>query len=160
MDARELVGDFDLASMFMAGAASAVAGTMSRDEAGDFVSGLCKQAAKRLRSRDDEDEDEDDTFWKRNKHWLIPSIVGGLAFMAGGQVMRYGRRDRGPFRNAWDALGRIFTGHRSPEFLQGYDRTYKYTPEWEAQRPNLLTPQEAPSSTPKHEDQVNRKYLA
>jgi hypothetical protein len=81
MDERELVKGFDLAPAFEAGVASVAYGRgMSEEDAEAFVGGVCKSAASgQYRFVDD----EDDTFWSRNKHWLIPTLVGGLAYWVG-----------------------------------------------------------------------------
>lgn len=81
MDERELVKGFDLAPSFVAGVESvAYDHGMTEKDAEAFVGSICKAAASgRYRIV----EDEDDTFWSRNKNWLIPTLVGGLAYWVG-----------------------------------------------------------------------------
>jgi len=109
----------DFAAMFAAGAASvALRRGMSEKDAEAFVDGLCKEAARGRYNFEDADED---TFWSRNKSWLIPAIVGSLAFYAGADGERHGRLDRGYLSNAGH---RIFDRVKTL-FGFGYDPIFK-----------------------------------
>ena len=94
----------DIAAMFVAGACSAaMSHGMNEKDASDFAIGLYKDAAvgKRRVFREEEDDDEDeDTFWGRNKGWLLPTLVGTGAFLLGANSGRAGRVDRDHFTNA------------------------------------------------------------
>ena len=99
MEPRELVKDLDLAALFAAGAASALSGTGATEkQAEDFVFGVCKEAAM------GDAYGEDDTFWKRNKGWIVPVVASALAFKIGGDAGRYGRPDRNYLSNAFSDL--------------------------------------------------------
>ena len=76
---------------------------MPEKDAEAFVGGLFKEAARGRYNFEDMDDGED-TFWSRNKGWLIPAIVGSLAFYAGADGERHGRRDRGYLSNAGNRL--------------------------------------------------------
>ena len=114
MDAKSLEG-MDLAALFAAGAASALKGReLPGPEAEAFVRGVCKQAAMgKVASYDD----EEDTFWGRNKNWLIPTIVGALAFKLGGDAGRFGRQDKSYLENL---MTNLWGGFKS---LLGYPGT-------------------------------------
>lgn len=102
-DAERFKG-IDFPALFAAGAASAaIAHGMSEKDAEAFTMALCKDAAAR-RVQWDEDEEEGDTFWSRNKKWLIPTLVGSLAFWVGADAERNGRKDRGYVSNALGQL--------------------------------------------------------
>lgn len=120
MDVKDMTIDF--ASMFAAGAATAAKEHgMSEKDAEAFVGGLCKEAARGRFNFEDMDDEGDETFWSRNKGWLIPAIVGSLAFYAGADGERHGRLDRGYLSNTgnriWDRLKTLF-GY-------GYDPIYR-----------------------------------
>lgn len=106
MDERKLVEGFDLAPSFAAGVASvAREHGMNEKDAEAFVCGICKQAARGYGYYDD----IDDTFWERNKSWLIPTIVGGLSFWAGAEGNNTSRptyrADSWALPNAFRSLG-------------------------------------------------------
>lgn len=116
MAGKELMDGSRLADMFVAGARDAfVRRGFGGKEADALVDYTCKQAASRKVPLDRYD-DEEDTWWSRNKSWLIPSLVGILAFKAGGAAEKYGRPDEGGPRNALNLLfkkintasGRVF----------------------------------------------------
>jgi len=112
--------DIDFAAMFAAGAAAAAKEHgMSEKDAEAFVGSLCKEAARGRFNFEDIDDGEE-TFWSRNKSWIIPTIVGSLAFYAGADGERHGRLDRGYLSNAgnrvWDRIKTLF-GY-------GYDPLY------------------------------------
>lgn len=80
--------------MFAAGAARAAAEAgMSEKDANAFSAFFCKAAAMGWNG-------EDDTFWSRNKGWIIPTGIGALAFWLGADAGRHGRPDRGIISNA------------------------------------------------------------
>ena len=62
-----------------------------------------------LKSARYHEEVEDSTFWSRNKNWLIPAIVGSIAFYVGADGRIHGRADRGKISNSasrlWDRIG-------------------------------------------------------
>lgn len=92
-----------LAELFAAGAYFECAESgMSEKDAADMASEVCKEAA----SGRAEYDDEEDTFWSRNKNWLIPTMVGGLAFYLGSEGGQRGRRDFSHLANAGRELGR------------------------------------------------------
>lgn len=104
----------DFAEMFAAGAASAArCHGMSEKDAEAFVGGIFKEAARGRYNFEDADDGEE-TFWSRNKGWLLPAIVGSLAFYAGADGERHGRRDRGYLSNAgnrlWDRV-KVLAGY-------------------------------------------------
>lgn len=106
MDERRLVEGFDLAPSFAAGVASvAREHGMNEKDAEAFVCGICKEAAIRRRI----DIDGEDTFWERNKSWLVPAIVGGLSFWAGAEGNNTSRptyrADSWALPNAFRSLG-------------------------------------------------------
>lgn len=81
MDERELVKGFDLAPAFVAGVESvAYSHGMPEKDAEAFVGSICKAAASGFYPFEG---DTNDTFWSRNKNWLIPTLVGGLAYWIG-----------------------------------------------------------------------------
>ena len=93
-----------IATMFSAGAYSALDGSgMGAKSADAFVAHVCKEASAR-RVRFDEYDDEDDTWWSRNKRWVIPTAVGAGAFLIGADAGRNGRPDRNYFSNAGSLL--------------------------------------------------------
>lgn len=95
----------DYAALFAAGACQYASEMgMSEKDAEAFAEGICKEAV--IGGSKLYDDDEEDTFWKRNKKWLIPTIVGTLAFYAGADGERHGRLDRGYLSNALDQVGR------------------------------------------------------
>jgi len=103
----------DLGVMFAAGAAScARMHGMSEKDAEALVDGICKEAARGRYNFEDADADNKSTFWSRNKKWIIPAIVGSLAFYAGADGERHGRLDRGYISNAghriWDRIKTLF----------------------------------------------------
>ena len=95
-------GDKLAATMFSAGAYSALDGYGMDAKAADaFVEHVCKEAvAKRVRF----DEDEEDTWWSRNKGWALPTAIGAGAFIVGADAGRNGRQDRNYFSNAGSLL--------------------------------------------------------
>lgn len=106
----------DVAALFAAGAySSGLSHGMSVKQAEDFAYGICKEAASKRRPKwvdDEEDDDEEDTFWGRNKGWIIPALVGTGAFLFGSHAGQHKRPDMGHFENAWDVIkdraGRLF----------------------------------------------------
>lgn len=102
MDAEKYEG-IDFSALFAAGVAGvAISHGMSEKDAESFTMDICKEAAgKRIRWEEDEDED---TFWNRNKKWLIPTIVGSLAYYIGADGERHGRRDRGFLANSGNRI--------------------------------------------------------
>lgn len=120
--------DIDFAAMFAAGAATAAKEHgMSEKDAEAFVGGLCKEAARGRHNFEDAD-DEGETFWSRNKSWLIPTLVGSLAFYAGADGKRHGRLDRGYLSNAgnrlWDRV-KTLVGYGSDPLLDAMTTTPK-----------------------------------
>lgn len=106
MDAKE--GRL-VARMFAEGACSAArAHGFSDEDSASIASCAVKEAASGGRGWDD----EEDTLWSRNKSWIIPALVGSLAFYAGADGERNGRRDRGYLSNAGrnivKKLGKLF----------------------------------------------------
>lgn len=96
--------DGTIATMFSAGAYSALEGRGMDAEAADaFVEHVCKEAVAR-RVRFDEDEDGYDTWWSRNKGWALPTAVGAGAFLLGADAGRNGRPDRSYLSNAGSLL--------------------------------------------------------
>lgn len=82
-----------VAEMFAAGAYSAaVENGMSEKDAEAFTMEVCKQASSR--------DDEGDTWWGRNKGWLLPTLIGTGAFLIGNDAGKNGRADRNAFQNA------------------------------------------------------------
>ena len=109
--------NMNLASAFVAGAASvAYMHGMQEKDAEAFVEGVCKEASLSTSINGD----EDDTFWSRNKHWLIPAIASSLAFYIGADGERHGRKDRSFLSNAgsrlWDRAKDILHVNRDPLF--------------------------------------------
>jgi len=96
------LGEESIATMFSAGAYSALDGSgIDAKDADAFVAHVCKEAvAKRVRF----DEDEEDTWWSRNKGWALPAILATGAFVIGGDAGRNGRHDRNYFSNAGSLL--------------------------------------------------------
>lgn len=110
-----------LAELFAAGAYSVAAERgMSGSEAEQFAAGICKRAAFSGFGRRDDDEEEE-TFWSRNKNWLIPTLVGGLAFYLGSEGGQNGRRDSSHLANAGAELW------RRVKSLFGYGRSSPVT---------------------------------
>lgn len=94
----------DVAALFAAGAySSGLSRGMTVKQAQDFAYEICKEAASKKRPKW-EDEEDDDTFWSRNKGWIIPALVGTGAFLFGSHAGQNKRPDRGHFENAWDFL--------------------------------------------------------
>lgn len=103
MDYGKIAEEMDLATVFVAGAASeAIRSGMSEKEAEAFAHELCKAASMDKLAYDD--DDEEGTFWDRNKAWIIPSLVGTAAFWAGASGERNGRKDRSYLSNAWNNI--------------------------------------------------------
>jgi len=126
MDVKAMGIDF--AAMFAAGAASAAhLHGMPEKDAEAFVGGLFKEAARGRYNFEDIDDGED-TFWSRNKGWLLPAIVGSLAFYAGADGERHGRRDRGYLSNAgnrlWDRV-KVLAGYSPDPILDAAITTPK-----------------------------------
>ena len=94
--------DVSIATMFSAGAYSALDGCgMDSKDADAFVANVCKEAvARRVRF----DEDEDGTWWSRNKGWALPTAIGAGAFLIGADAGRNGRPDRNYFSNTGSLL--------------------------------------------------------
>ena len=95
------------AGAFIKGASSVfVAHGMDPDASLRSSLALCKSAASRG------DGEEDETWFHRNKWWLIPTLIGTAAFQIGGDAGRYGRPDKNYFQNAGSAmlkrLGSVF----------------------------------------------------
>lgn len=81
-------------TMFAAGAVkAAMESGMQEKDACAFADYMCKAAASDW-------DGEDDTFWSRNKGWIIPTGIGALAFWLGADAGRHGRPDRGILSNA------------------------------------------------------------
>jgi hypothetical protein len=114
MEHAKIVEGIDLAALFAAGAASALDGmNVTEKQAEAFVTEVCKEAAS-----GGIDDRDGDTFWSRNKGWLLPAIVGALAFKIGGDAGRYGRRDRSYISNAasdlWDRVKTLTGTSKGP----------------------------------------------
>lgn len=93
--------------LFAAGAYSAAMEKgMSEKDAEAFAVEVCKQAAARKVRWDEDEEDEGDTWWSRNKHWALPTLVGTGAFLVGADAGRNGRYDRSHLSNAGSLLYR------------------------------------------------------
>lgn len=91
----------DITALFSAGAYDvAIDHGATEKAAEDFAYRMYKKAA------DGDYDPEGDTWWERNKSWLIPVLVGGSAFWAGASGERHGRPDRGYIRNAYDNIAR------------------------------------------------------
>lgn len=96
-----------LAELFAAGAYSVASERgMSKPDAERFALGVCKQAASGNARYDDDDDGDEDTWWGRNKSWLIPTMVGGLAFYLGSEGGQNGRLDSSHPRNALREVGK------------------------------------------------------
>lgn len=94
--------DGSIATMFSAGAYSALDGSgIDAKDADAFVAHVCKEAVAR---RVMFDEDEDDTWWSRNKGWALPTAIGAGAFLLGADAGRNGRPDRSYFSNTGSLL--------------------------------------------------------
>ena len=151
------VEGIDFAALFAAGVASVASRHgMSEKTAEAFVDGICKQAARGRYNF--EDVDDQDTFWSRNKSWLIPAIVGSLAFYAGADAERHGRRDRGYLSNAghriFDRIKNLFGVNYDP-----LTRSLMETPEVPEER-KILGPGDFPNVNPlKHEDVLSKKWI-
>lgn len=90
-----------IATMFSAGAYSALDGSGMDAKAADaFVAHVCKEAAVGRMDFDD----QNDTWWNRNKSWVIPAALATGAFVIGGDAGRNGRPDRNYFSNAGSLL--------------------------------------------------------
>ena len=97
------LGEESIATMFSAGAYSALDGSgIDAKDADAFVAHVCKEAVAR-RVRFDEDEEED-TWWNRNKGWALPAAIGAGAFLIGADAGRNGRPDRNYLSNAGSLL--------------------------------------------------------
>ena len=97
----------DVPALFAAGAFTAGACSgMTEKEAEELAFNVCKEAAygRRMRIVQDDEEDEDETFWDRNKWWLVPALVGTGAFLVGSNSGQVKRPDRGHFEGAWDFI--------------------------------------------------------
>ena len=96
------LGEDTIATLFSAGAYSAIEGAgIDKKAADEFVSHVCKEAiARRVRF----DEDEEDTWWQRNKGWALPAAIGAGAFLVGADAGRNGRPDRNYFSNTGSLL--------------------------------------------------------
>ena len=96
------LGEESIATMFSAGAYSALEGSgICAKDADAFVAQVWKEAAAR-RVRFDEDEEE--SWWSRNKGWALPAAIGAGAFLVGADAGRNGRPDRNYFSNAGSLL--------------------------------------------------------
>ena len=105
--------NIDIVAAFMAGVCGeAMSMGMTEKQAQDMAISLYKEAAKKrprfvVQDDDDDEDDDEDTLWNRNKHWLLPTLVGTGAFLLGSNAERYENRpDRGYFENALRFLGR------------------------------------------------------
>ena len=101
----------DIARAFAAGAASALPANTPPAYIKGFVDCMYKAAAIDpsilfARAQDNEEEDSD-SFWSRNKDWLIPALVGTGAFWLGGAAGR-GRPDRNLLQNLGHMIGSGF----------------------------------------------------
>jgi hypothetical protein len=95
------LGDETISTMFSAGVYSAFDGAgIGGKEADALVEHVCKEAAS---GRIDFD-DQNDTWWNRNKSWVIPAALATGAFVIGGDAGRNGRPDRNYFSNAGSLL--------------------------------------------------------
>jgi hypothetical protein len=89
-----------MATMFAAGAYSIVGKEcMSDREKDDAVLGICKQAASGRRR-----PGERETLWDRHKSWIIPSLIGSLAFYLGSEGGQKGNPAKSHISNAWDIV--------------------------------------------------------
>lgn len=89
-----------MATMFAAGAYSIVGKEcMSDREKDDVVLEICKQAASRRRR-----PGERETLWDRHKSWIIPSLIGSLAFYLGSEGGQKGNPAKSHISNAWDIV--------------------------------------------------------
>ena len=102
----ELIDQKSAVDLFAAGAfCEARRNGASDADAADFAVDMCKSAASG-KAKWDEDDDDEDTWWSRNKSWLIPTLVGGLAFYAGADGERNTKRkDRSYIANAFANFG-------------------------------------------------------
>ena len=105
----------DLDAMFAAGAYSAYVDMGMREKDAEAVAEeMCKIAARRVRYVDDDDEDKEDTWWNRNKWWVLPSAIGTGAFLLGANSAssESSRPDRGHWVNAgsyiWNKVKKLF----------------------------------------------------
>lgn len=97
----------DIADTFMSGAYSvAIENGMTEKDAYSFATNMCKEAARHY----SDDDNEEDTFWGRNKWWLIPTLVGTGAWWLGSDSERHGRPDRGYLSNLGDNLKKRLRG--------------------------------------------------
>ena len=87
------LGDETISTMFSAGAYSAFDGAGIGGREADAL-------AKRVRF----DEDDEDTWWSRNKGWVLPTAIGAGAFLIGADAGRNGRPDRNYFSNTGSLL--------------------------------------------------------
>ena len=130
--------DAHLAELFAAGVLSSFreAGGTEKD-AEAFLEGCIEKTARR-RHYDDEDE----TWWSRNKKWVIPALVGTGAFLIGGDAGKYGRRDRSLWTNAasqfWRRLQTLFGISDDPVLT-----SMTQAPGWNPKTHGYQTPSEA-----------------
>jgi hypothetical protein len=120
MDERELVKGFDLTPAFIAGVSSvAYSRGMPEKDTEAFVDGICKAAASGMSPFEDYG---DDTFWSRNKNWMIPTLVCALAYWIGADGNRADnpgfRADSNSIENSvrvmGKRLGRLFGLNKTP----------------------------------------------
>lgn len=118
MNEQEMLKGFDLAPSFAAGVASvAYSRGMSEKDAEAFVYGICKEAAGGRYRYDD----EDDTFWSRNKNWLIPTLAASLAYWVGADG---NRADNPGFRaDSWSITNSARVMGNRLKRLFGLERT-------------------------------------
>jgi len=105
MDIRDRFLRDNMAPMFAAGAmmAASEAG-LPADDAISVAERLCKEASigkVAYGGHGGHGGYVEETFWDRNKSWLIPALVGSAAFYLGADGERHGRADRGHLSNAW-----------------------------------------------------------
>ena len=119
MDMNELFDGSDLSRSFVAGAMSVARERgMSEKDAEAFVDGVVKKAALGRYGLDG----VEDTFWNRNKHWIIPALVGGTAFWLGSNSTNPGNPSynagkwsvTNAFRNIGGRLSTLFGLNETP----------------------------------------------
>lgn len=106
--------DRDLKAMFAAGAYSAYVDMgMQEKDAEAVAEEMCKLAAKRY-VVDDDDDDEGDTWWSRNRGWLLPAAIGAGTFLMGSNAAssEYAIPGGGHFENTgrylWNKFKKLF----------------------------------------------------
>lgn len=77
----------------------------SSDDSAKFANEVMKLAASGKIYLDDEEDGEEDTWWSRNKHWALPTLVGAGALWLGNDAGKNGREDRNVFQNLGTVWG-------------------------------------------------------